>query len=324
MRLKYLGERRLISRIRRTFGEKRADVLLGIGDDAALVRGPERLLLTTDILVEDEDFRRPDHPPRLLGRKALNINLSDIAAMGGRPLHALVAMAMPGDIDEGWLRQFMSGFRSAAREAGVALVGGDLSQAARIMIAVTVTGAARRPVKRGGARAGDAIYVSGTLGDAAGGLRLVEKGGVHGVAKPVRPLVRAFLDPAPRLKLGALLAGRGLASAMIDLSDGLSVDLAHVCRESGVGAEVEAARVPISGALRSFARDPLDMALNGGEDFELLFTVRPGNAAAVEALASRHRLTRVGRITPGRAVRLLGPGKKRRPLRPGGFEHFSE
>jgi len=209
MRLKYLGERRVISRIRRTFDEKRADILLGIGDDAALVRGPGKLLLTTDILVEDEDFRAGDHPPRLLGRKALNINLSDIAAMGGRPLHALVGMAMPGHTDEGWLRQFMAGFRSAAREAGVVLVGGDLSQAEKIMIAVTVTGEATFPVKRGGARAGDAIYVSGTLGDAAGGLRLLEKGGIRGVVKPVRPLVEAFLDPSPRLKLGALLARRG-------------------------------------------------------------------------------------------------------------------
>jgi thiamine-monophosphate kinase len=324
MRLKHLGERRVISRIRRSFGDKRADILLGIGDDAALVRGPERLLLTTDILVEDEDFWRADHPPRLLGRKALNVNLSDIAAMGGRPLHALVGMALPGDIEESWLRQFMAGFRSAAREAGVALVGGDLSQADKIMVSVTVTGEAKSPVARCGARPGDGIFVSGTLGDAAGGLRLLEKGGIRGVARPVQPLLEAFLDPAPRLKLGAILAGRKLASAMIDLSDGLSVDLAHICEESGTGAEVEAARIPISSALTRFARDPLDMALNGGEDYELLFTVRPAKLAAVEALASRHRLSRIGRITAGRTVRLITPGKKAERLRPRGFEHFSE
>jgi len=323
MRLKHLGERRVISRIRRAFGVKRADILLGIGDDAALVRGPERLLLTTDILVEDEDFRRADHPPRLLGRKALNVNLSDIAAMGGRPLHALVGLAMPGDIDEEWLRSFMAGLRSAAREACVALVGGDLSQSDRIMIAVTVTGEAKAPVKRSGARPGDGIFVSGTLGDAAGGLRLLEKGGIHGVVKPVRPLVKAFLDPSPRLKLGALLARRALASAMIDLSDGLSVDLAHICEESRVGAEVEAKRVPISTALAHSVRDPLDMALNGGEDFELLFTVRPGKVATVETLAAKHGLTRIGRITSGRAIRLVSPKGKKTPLRPRGFEHFS-
>jgi len=324
MRLKHLGERAVIERIRRAFGEKRGDVLLGIGDDAALVRGPARLLLTTDILVEDEDFLLPDHPPRLLGRKALNVNLSDIAAMGGRPRHALVGLALPGDVEAGWLRRFMEGLRSAAKEAGVALVGGDLSQSAKVMIAVTVTGEVREPVRRDGARPGDAVFVSGTLGDAAGGLRLVEKGGSRGVAKPVRPLVEAFLDPAPRLKLGALLAGRKLASAMIDVSDGLSVDLAHICEESGVGAEIESDRIPISPALECFARDPLALALDGGEDFELLFTVRPAKRAAVEALARRFRLTRIGRITPGRRAYLVDARGRRKLLRAGGFEHFAD
>jgi thiamine-monophosphate kinase len=178
-------------------------------------------------------------------------------------------------------------------------------------------------VTRSGARPGDAIFVSGTLGDAAGGLRLLEKGGINGVVKAVRPLVQAFLDPSPRLELGALLARRKLASAMIDLSDGLSVDLAHICEESRVGAEVEAARVPVSEALLRFAIDPLALALNGGEDFELLFTVRPSRLAAVERLAPRFRLTRIGRITSGRKILLAGPGKKRAPLRPRGFEHFA-
>ncbi len=323
MRLKHLGERRAVARIRRAFGGRRADVLIGIGDDAALVRAPAALLLTTDVLVEDEDFRRDYHPPRLLGRKALNVNLSDIAAMGGRPRHALVGLALPGDTDVAWLRRFMGGLREAAREAGVALVGGDLSAAEKIMISVTVTGEAKLPVRRSGARPGDSIFVSGTLGDAAGGLRLLEKGGIHGVVKAVRPLVDAFLDPAPRLELGRRLAGGRLASAMIDLSDGLSVDLAHICEESRVGAEVEASRVPVSPALGRFAHDPLALALDGGEDFELLFTVRPAKLAAVEKLAARYRLTRIGRITAGRRISLVGPGKKRKPLRARGFEHFA-
>ena len=323
MRLKHLGERRVVSLIRRTVGDRRADVLIGIGDDTALVRTPGTLLLTTDLLVEDEDFRRHGHPARLLGRKALNVNLSDIAAMGGRPLHALVGLAVPGDVDESWLRQFMAGFRAAARESGVALVGGDLSESATIMIAVTVTGRAERPVRRCGAKPGDGIFVSGTLGDAAGGLRLVEQGGIRGVVKAVQPLVAAFLDPRPRLELGALLARRRLASAMIDVSDGLSVDLAHICEESGVGAEVEAARVPISAALAHMAVDPLSLALNGGEDFELLFTVRPEKLDEVERLARRHGLTRIGRVTAGRKVMLVGPGKKRKALRARGFEHFT-
>ena len=325
MRIRHLGERRVISRIRRAFGGRRAGVRIGIGDDAALVRTPGSLLLTTDVLVEDEDFRLDDHPPRLLGRKALNVNLSDIAAMGGRPSYALVGLAMPGGTDERWFRRFMAGFREAAREADVALVGGDLSGSDKVMISVTVAGMAKNPVTRGGAKPGDAIYVSGTLGDAAGGLRLLEKGGIGGVVREVRPLVQAFLDPSPRLRLGALLARRKLASAMIDLSDGLSVDLTHICRESRVGAEVEASRIPVSAALRRFARDPLALAVDGGEDFELLFTVRPANVAAVERLAVRYRLTRIGRVKPGRAVRMVvGPGRKARPLRPRGYEHFSD
>jgi len=323
MRLKDLGERRVIARIRRTFGESRSDILLGIGDDAAVVRAPGSLLLTTDILVEDEDFRRAVHPPRLLGRKALNVNLSDIAAMGGRPLHALVGMAMPGDIRESWLGQFMAGFRSAARESRVALIGGDLSRADKIMISVTVTGEAKSPVTRSGARAGEWVYVSGTLGDAAQGFRLLEKGGPQGKSRGARPLIRSFLDPAPRLELGALLARRNLASAMIDISDGLSVDLAHICEESGVGAEIEASRVPVSAALKRFADDPLATALNGGEDFELLFTVRPAKVAAVEGLSRKFGLTRIGRITAEKRISLATPDNKKKPLRARGFEHFS-
>lgn len=322
MRLKELGERRVISRIRRAFRQPRADILLGIGDDAALVKTPGSLLLTTDILVEDEDFRRAVHPPRLLGRKTLNVNLSDIAAMGGRPLHALVGMATPGDVEEGWLRQFMAGFRSAAREAGVALVGGDLSQADKVMIAVTVTGEAKSPVTRSGARAGDWVFVSGTLGDAAQGFRLLEEGALKGMGRGTASLIKAFLDPAPRLELGALLARRKLVSAMIDISDGLSVDLAHICEESGVGAEVEASRIPVSAALKRFAKDPLARALHGGEDFELLFTVRPAKLAAVEGLPSRFRLTRIGRVTARRKIFLITPDNKKDPLYARGFEHF--
>ncbi|MBM3305271.1 MAG: thiamine-phosphate kinase [Candidatus Aminicenantes bacterium] len=322
MRLNELGERRLVTRIRRAFARPRADVLVGIGDDAALVKAPGSLLLSTDVLVEDQDFRRALHPPRLLGRKALNVNLSDIAAMGGRPLHALVGLAMPGDLEESWLRSFMAGLRGAARASGAALVGGDLSRADKIFISVTVTGEARHPVTRSGARPGDRIYVSGTLGDAAMGLRLLEGRASRGRAGGAAALLKAFLDPAPRLILGARLARRKLASAMIDVSDGLSVDLAHICEESGVGAEVDLDRVPLSPALKRLSPDPLAAALDGGEDFELLFTVRPANAAAVRRLAGKHGLTEIGRVTSGRELIGIGPGGKRRPLRARGFDHF--
>lgn len=322
MRLNELGERRLVTRIRRAFGSPRADVLVGIGDDAALVKAPRSLLLATDVLVEDQDFRRALHPPRLLGRKALNVNLSDIAAMGGRPLHALVGLAMPGDLEESWLRSFMAGLRGAGRASGVALVGGDLSRADKIFISVTVTGEARHPVTRSGARPGDRIYVSGTLGDAAMGLRLLEERATRRRGGGTAALLKAFLDPAPRLMLGAHLARRKLVSAMIDVSDGLSVDLAHICEESGVGAEVDLDRVPLSPALKRLSPDPLAAALDGGEDFELLFTVRPANAAAVRRLAGKHGLTEIGRVTKSRKIRAVRAGRETCSLRVRGFDHF--
>ncbi len=322
MRLKDVGERRLISAVRRSFPLRPAGVVLGIGDDAAVVRGPARLLITHDLLVEDVDFRTALHPPRLLGRKALNVNLSDIAAMGGRPRHAVLGLALPGRTERAWLDAFLAGFREAARRAGVALVGGDFSSAARVMIAVTVTGEARRFVTRGGARPGDRIFVSGTLGDAAMGLRLLERRGDAGMGRPSGRLLRAFLDPSPRLELGALLARRGMASAMIDISDGLAVDLSHVAEESDLGAEIDLARIPLSRELRRASARPLELAIHGGEDFELLFTVRPRNLPRLRSLAKRFPLTEIGRIVPGRRLLTVGLDGARRPLKVKGYEHF--
>ena len=323
MRLKDLGERQVIRLIRRhPGGWGRGDVKLGIGDDTAVVRGPANLLLTKDLLVEDYDFRAALHPPRLLGRKALNVNLSDIAAMGGRPLHALVGLAVPGETDRKWLLAFLGGFREAARAAGVSLVGGDISAARKIMISVTVTGETETFVRRSGARPGDLIFVSGTLGDAAAGLRILEKDGRPGKVRAAGRLLGRFLDPEPRLELGALLARRKLASAMIDVSDGLSVDLAHICEESGAGAEIDPARVPLSAALRRFSKDPLTLALDGGEDFELLFTVRPRNAARLRALAERFEITEIGRITAGKRILAVDSAGRKKPLKIRGYEHF--
>lgn len=322
MRLKDLGERRVISKIRRLSSGKQSGVILGIGDDAAVVRGPKNLLITKDLLVEDVDFRRALHPPRLLGRKSLNVNLSDIAAMGGRPLHAVLGLALPGDTDVRWLNAFLAGFREASREAGVALAGGDISRARDIMISVTVTGEAGFFVPRSGARPGDCLFVSGTLGDAAEGLRLLEKGVRPGKDRAAGRLLKAFLDPVPRLELGSFLARRKLASAMIDVSDGLSVDLAHLCEESGVGTEVDLARIPISEELRRSSKRPLDLALNGGEDFELLFTVRPQNVPRLLRLARRFEITAIGRITAGKTILAVHPAGKKKLLPIRGYEHF--
>ncbi|MCK7483931.1 MAG: AIR synthase related protein [Candidatus Moduliflexus flocculans] len=209
--MKHLGERRVVAMIRRSFSQERRDVLLGIGDDAALVRTPRLLLLTTDILVEDEDFRLPDHPARLLGRKALNVNLSDVAAMGGRPLHALVGLALPGSIEADWLRAFMGGFRSAAREAGVALVGGDLSGAEKVLISVTVTGPGALPgeAERGPAGRRD-LRLRDARATPPAACASSRRAAAAGWSRPSGRCSKAFLDPAPRLELGAL-SGRAEA-----------------------------------------------------------------------------------------------------------------
>ena len=322
MKVRQLGERRLIERIRGAESAHVPGVILGIGDDAAVVCGPRRLLVTTDMLVEGVDFLKRIHPPRLLGRKALNVNLSDIAAMGGRPLHAVLGLAVPGTTDVRWVDDFLAGFRSAAREHGVALIGGDISDAGEVVISVTVTGEANRFVTRSGAKPGDAIFVSGTLGDAAMGLRLLKRGGAARSNANARPLIKAFLDTSPRLELGTILARERLASAMIDISDGLSVDLRHICEESGAGAEIELGKVPLSAGLRRFAKDPLALALNGGEDFELLFTVRPANVPRVRRLARRFDLSEIGRVKSGRRILAIDASGKKTTLVAKGYEHF--
>jgi len=330
-----LDEERLIAALRELFRRRGSGLEEGIGDDAAVIgiRG-ERLLLTKDLLVEGVDFRRAWQPPRLLGRKSLNVNLSDIAAMGGRPLYALLGLALPKKIEKRWVLEFLRGFRSAAEEHGVLLAGGDLSRAPRVMISVTVMGRAERPVLRRGAAPGDFLFVSGTLGDAAGGLRLLGRRGVPAAARRARGLprrkspgtagrlVRAFFDPRPRLDLGRELARRRLASAMIDLSDGLSVDLSRICRASGAGAEIWADCIPLSDALKAAFPSALDLALHGGEDFELLFSVRPSRLEELRRLGRRFPLHPVGRLVRGRDVVLLGRGGRRTPLPVRGWDHF--
>ncbi len=321
-RLKDLGERGVISLLRRQFPPPGRDVLVGIGDDAAVVRPPSQILVTKDLLVEGFDFRRELHPPRLLGRKSLNVNLSDVAAMGGLPLYALLGLGLPGQTELAWIKEFLSGFRHAAGRADVALVGGDLSEAQSIMISVTVIGGAEHPVGRSGARPGDGIFVSGTLGDAAAGLELVAAGTRMGEGRGLTRLLRAFLDPKPRLELGAALSGWKLASAMIDLSDGLSQDLARICEESRVGAEIDSRLLPLSGALRRLGRDPVRFALHGGEDFELLFSVRPRNIPRLESLGRLPKISRIGRIVEGKDITIVNPDGSRIPLQAGGWEHF--
>jgi thiamine-monophosphate kinase len=341
----------LIARIKRRAEEARGGaqtdgLVLGIGDDAAVFdgRGRRDSVITADLLVEDVDFRRTSLPQDI-GYKALAVSLSDIAAMGARPRWTLLSLGLPQDIyDSPFATGIYEGFLSAARRFGVTLIGGDLSRTPeRIVIDSIVIGETRRgrAVLRSGARAGDQIYVTGTLGGAAAGLKLLEHAnGLRTRAARARALfglaglTRRQMRPAPRVECGALLGERRLASALIDLSDGLSSDLAHLCERSGVGALVEAARIPVApllrranainsyGLTRALTDDSLDLALHGGEDFELLFTVRPHIAARLPRRLGGVRLTRIGEVrAAGEGIR-ISRGGSAEILRPSGFDHF--
>jgi thiamine-monophosphate kinase len=323
MRLRSLRERDLISSIRGEFASKAGGLVLGIGDDAAVIRASRRLsLLTTDLLIEDVHFIASLNPPYYLGRKSLNVNLSDIAAMGGKPRYALLGLALRKGIGEAWVRGFFKGLKAAAGEAGVALIGGDISAAKAVVVSISIVGEAGAFIPRSGAKPGDLIHVSGTLGDAAAGLRLLRKGFRLGQDAGADPLLRAFLDPKPRLALGRALLRLKAVSAMIDTSDGLSVDLLHLCEESGTGAEVERDKLPLSAALRRFEKQPERLALHGGEDYQLLFAVKPNKAGLVAGLVRRFRLRQIGRMTLRKGIRLVDGRGEKTPLPAGGYEHL--
>ncbi len=335
----------LVERLGALFATRRRDVLVGIGDDAAVVEGSGRLVLTTDSVVAGQDFRK-DADPRRLGRKAMNVNLSDLAAMGATPLWTLVALGLPRRTDLAWLDAFSDGLREAAQEHGAAVIGGDLSASATFFAAVTALGRApeKGPLRRSGARPGDVIYVSGTLGSAAAGLLLLEAGYRLSAGKKVSPpgslrltppratevarLIRHQIDPRPMLELGRTLASEAVASAAIDLSDGLSRDLHRLCRASGVSATLDLARLPVDTGIAELRRlvrlDPVRLALYGGEDYGLLFTVPRRKRPLAEQLAARFAIRPVGVVDekhdPGTAW-LAGPEGERQ-LPDAGWDHF--
>ncbi len=327
-----IGEFGLIHRIRqiqRRLPTATSPVILGIGDDAAAIRpSPGHLLLvTTDLIAEHVDFERRWAPFEAVGYRALAAAASDIAAMGGRARYYLAALGLPRDMNVRDVEALYRGMARLARPAGLRLIGGDTSASrSGLILNVIVIGEARpaRLVARAGARPGDLLYVTGTLGDAAAGLALLKAGGR---LSQDPSLIAGFLYPRPRLREGRLLATQRLATAMIDVSDGLAQDLGHLCEESGVGAEVVASDVPLSTAVRRAAdrarRDPLTWALRGGEDYELLFTARPANETRVRRAAKSHGLavTHIGRITRRGLIMIDRRGRRRR-LAAQGYEHF--
>ena len=324
MKLCSLRERELISAIRKEFSVKRGDLALGIGDDAAIIKsGSKKLLLTTDLLIEDVHFIASLHPPFFLGRKALNVNLSDIAAMGGRPKFALLGLGLRDGMEREYVREFFRGFKAAARESRTELIGGDISASGKMCISVTVIGEGERPIRRSGSKPGDLIFVSGTLGDAAAGLKLLKKGHKLRRNKKVDVLLRAFLDPVPQVALGLALSSYGGATAMIDMSDGLSVDLLHLCEESRVGADVYLERLPLSSEICSLEKKPWNFALHGGEDYRLLFTAEPGNLKVIAKLQKRFEIHWIGRMKRRKGISTIDEKGKKRSLEPRGFEHLA-
>jgi thiamine-monophosphate kinase len=345
-----MNEFDFISKIREQARSRGAspDLLRGIGDDAAVFKPAPgtNLVMSTDILIEGIDFRHESTTPKLLGHKALAVSLSDIAAMGARPRWAMLSLGLPlGVWESDFGDRFYEGFFKLADTYGVKLIGGDVSRAPdKIVIDSIVVGecSSNRAVMRSGAQPGDQIYVTGFLGDAAAGLRLLERGArLHkGVSEdsqastdsqpeafhPVERLLLRQLKPEPRVGWGMLLGDQQLATAMIDLSDGLSSDLNHLCTESQVGALVDASRIPIDPLVQDVcgrrALDPLMLALHGGEDFELLFTVGRGNATKLPKRVDGIPVTRVGEITSRASGVRISEGARTWKLEPGGWEHF--
>ncbi len=316
-----LGEFELIHRYFGRVGASRDDVLLGVGDDAALVAPPagQVLAMAVDTLVEGVHFL-PDDPADSVGHRALAVNLSDLAAMGAVPAWFLLSLTL-ARTDEVWLEGFAQGMAALAGRHGVALIGGDTTSG-RLTVSVTVVGfvPVGMALRRDGAREGDAVFVSGTVGDAAAGLAL-RQGRISAVGADAEALRRRYLRPEPRIALGVAL--RSVASACIDVSDGLGGDLGKLCQASGVGADLHGDALPVSTELRRAVADGhRAMALAGGDDYELLFTVPPDRCAAVERLASVTPVTRIGRIRGGTGVRCDDVALEGEAGH--GFDHFRE
>ena len=321
--LRDVGELGFLRRLLPTLRGGRG-VLVGAGDDCAVVRGFPRLVVTTDVLVEGVHFERDWQSPQQLGAKSILVNLSDIAAMGGRSRYCLLSVGVPGSHPLKDLELLHRGAQRAAQKASASIVGGNVSAAPSLFISVTVLGMSpRRPLLRSGARVGDLVFVTGTLGDAAAGVRLLQAGLRDGPGRAA--LIRRYVAPTPRLDVGLRLATAGVPSAMIDVSDGLVQDLGHICESSGVGAIVSEARVPRSRAYRAVIGGDPALALSGGEDYELMFTVPPRRLARLEGLRPRLScpLTCIGEVVARpKGVRIQDKSGRLYVLGAGGYEHF--
>ncbi|HEY2964461.1 MAG TPA: thiamine-phosphate kinase [Pyrinomonadaceae bacterium] len=310
-----------------------------IGDDAAILRSTagSETVITADLLVEDIDFRRTTAPALLLGHKALAVSLSDVAAMGARPRWSLISIGLPEEVwQTEFADQFYEGLANLANRYDVKLIGGDTSRTTeKIVIDSIVVGECNigQAVKRVGAEPGDQIFVTGSLGGAAAGLRLIERGAhlaeqnlADDDSQKIDHVLLRQLRPEPRVGWGIVLGEERLASAMIDISDGLSSDLNHLCTASGVGALIESTLLPIDHQVVELcgrrALDPLQLALHGGEDFELLFTVKPGDVGRLPRRVDGVEITCVGEVREKADGVKIAEGPRIWELNPGGWKHF--
>jgi thiamine-monophosphate kinase len=326
-----IAEKALIAQVQRMAGASRngatrnAAIVKGIGDDCAVLRltrlgKAADTLVTSDFSLEGIHFRRDWHSAQSVGHRCLARGLSDIAAMGGEPVAAFLSLALPRDLPQSWVGRFARSLISLAERYGVTLAGGDTAESPGGVLAdIVVVGSAPKgsAVLRSGARPGDRIYVSGELGGSAAAVWEMQK-------RPKRKLnpgeySRHFF-PEPRIELGRILREKKIASAMIDTSDGLSTDLAHICEESGVGAELRAGLIPRARVGKPSREVDLEFALHGGEDYELLFTAPP--TKRVPSRIAGVAITQIGCITRSRSIFVFNPGGVGYELEPRGWEHF--
>ena len=332
-----IGEFGLIGRINDLLqkeGIRAERVTIGIGDDTAsfLPRPGFELLVTCDCMVEGRHYLPKYIGPFDLGRRAMALNISDIGAMGGKPLYALISLGLKGEIPVQDIENMYRGFLAELSPFGAAIIGGNLTQSGDgIFIDITLIGEVEqgKGVRRSGARTGDAILVTGYPGQAAAGLQLLLQSPQDSKVLE-HTLVRIYNTPSHRARLGMAVASTGWATAMIDTSDGFLGDLGHICEESGVGAELIREKIPVSENLREAAltlrRDPYDFFLGESDDYELVITCQPRHVESLRSVISRQGpvpVTEVGRITDAsREINLLLPDGQKRPLKPSSWDHF--
>ena len=333
MDIKELGESGLIQRIADTYQSSDSSVVAGIGDDAAALKiSSHNILLTTaDILLEDVHFDLTFTDSYHLGRKALAVNLSDIAAMGGTPRFFLVSLALPAHLSVSFIDHLYRGMMELAAEFHTILVGGDTNASPqKLMIAITVLGETQPEhlLKRSGAQAGDSLFVTGTIGDAALGLINLQKHPTGTKPPPLNELTSKHLSPSPRIKEGKVLAENHLANAMIDISDGLLTDLKRILTASYKGATVWIEKLPLSNAFKQTEttpnQDTINYALTGGEDYELLFTSPPAKEKALHQAVNQagFTITKIGMITDSQELVVLDHKQQPFPLGNLGYDHF--